>query len=214
MTAFYMFRLLWLTFYGKFRGTDHQQHHLHESPPVMTIPLIILAVLAAFGGLLNIPEIFGGSSRLAGFLAPVFADGLARMPEHQPASHATEWLLMAVTLVSVCIMIAWSYHRFVTRAGVPQPDRAPRKFIPNLIGNKYYIDELYEIVFIRPVLWFSSKLHDKVEIKIIDRAVNGLGNLVVWSGHTLRFIQNGNVGFYMFIMIIGVILILFFNILI
>ena len=74
MTAFYMFRLLWLTFGGSFRGTEEQKHHLHESPPVMTVPLIVLAVLSVIGGIINIPGMFGGSSALQSFLAPVFAD--------------------------------------------------------------------------------------------------------------------------------------------
>ncbi len=214
MTAFYMFRLLYLTFFNNFRGTEEQKHHLHESPPVMTIPLIILAILAALGGLMNIPALFGGSFWLTGFLAPVFAGSVAIQPTIEPLSHATEWLLMGVALILVLMMIGWSYHRFVVRKAGLLPDEAERPFIVKLLSEKYYIDELYDLLVQKPILWMSGVFHDIVEVRILDRAVNGLGNLVIWTGNTVRYIQTGNVGFYMFVMILGVILILFFNILI
>ncbi|MEI6436150.1 MAG: NADH-quinone oxidoreductase subunit L [Bacteroidota bacterium] len=214
MTAFYMFRLLYLTFFNSFRGTGEQKHHLHESPAVMTIPLMALAILAAIGGVLNIPELFGGSSWLSGFLAPVFADAVAIQQRNTPLTYATEWILMGVTLSLVLIMIAWSYRRFVKQNQGFLPDDAPRLMVVKLIIQKYYIDEIYDQFISRPVLWTSKMLHDVVEVRLIDRAVNGLGNLVVWTGKTVRYVQTGNVGFYMFIMVIGIILILFFNILI
>jgi NADH-quinone oxidoreductase subunit L len=214
MTAFYMFRLLYLTFFNNFRGTEEQKHHLHESPPVMTIPLIILAILAALGGLMNIPALFGGSSWLTGFLAPVFAGSVAIQPTIEPLSHATEWLLMGVALILVLMMIGWSYHRFDVRKAGLLPDEAERPFIVKLLSEKYYINELYDLLVQKPILWMSGVFHDIVEVRILDRAVNGLGNLVIWTGNTVRYIQTGNVGFYMFVMILGVILILFFNILI
>lgn len=214
MTAFYMFRLLWLTFFGEFRGSHEQKNHLHESPEVMVIPLIFLAVLAFAGGLINVPEMLGGSAKLEHFLSPVFADGIARFPRHGQLSFSTEWMLMISMVIAVILTIAWSYRKFVVKPRALEPGNAPRRFIPNLIGNKYFIDELYVLIIIRPVMWLSDTLHSVMEIKIIDRAVNGFGNLVIRTGHTFRYIQTGNVGFYMFIMILGVILILFFNILI
>ncbi|MCX6277592.1 MAG: NADH-quinone oxidoreductase subunit L [Bacteroidetes bacterium] len=214
MTAFYMFRLLYLTFFNSFRGTEEQRHHLHESPAIMTIPLMLLAILAAIGGLLNIPELFGGSSRLSGFLAPVFADAVAIQQRNTPLTYATEWILMGVTLSLVLIIIAWSYQKFVKQNKGLQPDDAPRPLAVKLIIQKYYIDEIYDMLISRPVLQLSKMLHDVVEVRLIDRAVNGLGTLVVWTGKTVRYVQTGNVGFYMFIMVIGIILILFFNILI
>jgi len=214
MTAFYMFRLLYLTFLKNFRGTEEQAHHLHESPAVMTTPLVILALLAALGGLLNIPEIFAGGSWLSGFLMPVFADGASVMGRFPEISHATEWMLMLATLAGTVLVIGWAWMRFVKQEKVPEPDEAPRSLLVRLVSNKYYIDEIYDLVISRPILWFSKMLHEVVEIRFIDRLVNGVGYLVVWTGNTVRYIQTGNVGFYMFIMIIGIILILFFNILI
>ncbi len=209
-----MFRLLYLTFFRNFRGTDEQLHHLHESPPVMTTPLIVLAMLAAVGGLLNIPEIFGGGSWLSDFLAPVFADAAAIAVPPVLMSPATEWLLMGMTLAGVGVMVFLAWNRYVKQQPQLLPDSARRPFPVKLISKKYYIDELYDLIISKPVLRMSRFLHEVVELRLIDRMVNGVGNMVVWTGNTVRFIQTGNVGFYMFIMILGIILILFLNILI
>ncbi|MFZ4523647.1 MAG: NADH-quinone oxidoreductase subunit L [Bacteroidales bacterium] len=214
MTAFYMFRLLFLSFFRNFRGTDDQLHHLHESPAVMTIPLIVLAVLAAIGGALNIPEIFHGGSTLASFLAPVFADAAAMEVPQVPLPHNTEWLLMGMTLFAVLGMVFRAYLLYVKNQPVLPADGAKLPFPVRLVSNKYYIDELYDFVIVKPLLWKSKFLHEVVEIKLIDRMVNGVGRVVVWTGNTVRYIQTGNVGFYMFIMILGIIMILFLNILI
>ncbi len=214
MTAFYMFRLLFLTFFNRFRGTDEQHNHLHESPWVMTIPLMLLAMLAFFGGFINLPEIFGGNGGLENFLAPVFADANAVMAKQPPLSHATEWTLMGTTLLLVLAMAALAWYRFV-RSGrdvVSEVNKQPA--LIRIAANKFYIDEAYETIIQKPLLRLSRFLHQVVEIRFIDRIVDGVGLLVIRTGNTVRYIQSGNVGFYMFIMIIGIILVLFFNILI
>lgn len=213
MTAFYMFRLLYLTFFRDFRGTGEQQNHLHESPPVMTIPLIILAVLAAAGGLLNIPALFGGGSGLTGFLAPVFADAASMSPKTAALSHSAEWMLMAITLAACLVTIWWAYDRYVKQKKGLHPDGEQRSILIRLVSGKYYIDELYDVLFVKPALLLSRFLHQVVELRFIDRIVNGVGQVVIWTGSTVRYVQSGNVGFYMFMMILGIILILFFNIL-
>ena len=213
MTAFYMFRLLYLTFFKEFRGTEAQKQHLHESPAVMTIPLIILAILAAFGGFINIPALFGGNAGLTQFLAPVFADSNALMEHETPLAHGSEWLLMGVTLTGVLVMVFLAFHRYITRQNSLLPDDVNRSFPVRLISQKYYIDEFYQVIIVKPILWLSQMLHEVVELRFIDRIVNGVGNMIVWTGNTVRYIQTGNVGFYMFMMILGIILILFFNIL-
>jgi len=180
----------------------------------MTIPLIILAILAAVGGLLNIPEIFMGGSWLSAFLAPVFANAIAIAAQPAPVSHGTEWLLMGVTLSGCLAMIYWAYRRYVDLQKGLEPDAAKHTALVQLLSKKYYVDELYDFMVIRPTLRLSRFLHEVVEIRIIDRLVNGVGSFVVWTGNTVRYVQTGNVGFYMFIMILGIILILFLNILI
>ncbi len=214
MTAFYMFRMLYLVFFRDFRGSDEQKHHLHEAPSVMRIPLVILALLAAFGGLINIPALLGGNEGLSKFLAPVFADSFSIMEHETPVSNGTGWLLMSVTFVGVVAMAVWAYFRYAKGKHGLEPDDTSRSFPVRMVSNKYYIDELYDYLFVKPVLRISRFLHEIVELRFIDRIVNGVGNLVVWTGSTVRFIQTGNVGFYMFIMILGIILILFLNILI
>ena len=214
MTAFYMFRMLYLTFSKDFRGSEEQKHHLHESPAVMTIPLIILAVLAVVGGFLNIPALFGGSSSLETFLLPVFADANVIMEHPVPLSHSTEWMLMGVTLAGVLVMILWAYQRYVKLNKGLLPDEARRSPVIRLVSKKYFMDEIYDFLIVKPLFWLSRFLHHFVELRFIDRIVNGIGHTVIRTGHTLRFIQTGNVGFYMFIMVLGIILILFFNILI
>ncbi|MCX6287737.1 MAG: NADH-quinone oxidoreductase subunit L [Bacteroidetes bacterium] len=209
MTAFYMFRLLYLTFFGSFRGSEHQKTHLHESPAVMTIPLILLAFLAFIGGSLNIPELMGGSGVLKEFLAPVFADAVKinQLPHHNiPAG--LEWTNIGVVILLVLLM-AWSaYRRFVTR----EPETETRNFFMRLAENKFYVDELYDAVFVKPALRLSEGLHKVVETKFIDRIVNGTGTGIIKFSNTIRYLQAGHVGVYMFFMIIGILLILFFNI--
>jgi NADH-quinone oxidoreductase subunit L len=180
----------------------------------MTTPLIVLSVLAAIGGVLNIPVLFGGENWLSGFLAPVFADAMAVKVQPAALSHATEWLLMATTLAGCLVTIFWAWRRYVKQENGLLPDEAKRSLLVQLISKKYYIDELYDFVFVKPSLWCSRYLHQVVELRFIDRIVNGVGQVVIWTGNTVRYVQTGNVGFYMFIMILGIILILFFNILI
>ena len=214
LTAFYMFRLLFLTFFKGFRGSDEQHHHLHESPGVMTIPLMLLAALAFFGGFINLPEIIGGDSGLENFLAPVFADANAVMAKQPPLSHATEWALMAITLILVLATATMAWFRYVKANGLKSDDQPSRPAMIRLFANKFYIDELYDGVIVKPLFRLSKFLHNTIEMAIIDRIVNGIGLLIVRTGNTVRYIQSGNIGFYMFIMILGIILILFFNILI
>ncbi len=214
MTAFYMFRLLFLTFFTRFRGTAEQHHHLHESPGVMTIPLMLLAALAFFGGFINLPEIFGGDAGLEGFLAPVFADANAAMAGQTPLSHVTEWILMGTTLLLVLAMVVLAWYRFVKLNGGEAIDKKQQSALVRIIANKFYTDELYDMVVVNPLFRLSRFLHSVVEIRIIDRLADGIGTMVVRTGNTVRYIQSGNVGFYMFIMILGIILILFLNILI
>ena len=211
LTAFYMFRLFYLTFYGKFRGTEKQQHHLHESPKTMTLPLMVLAVLAVLGGFLGIPEVFGGKHMLKDFLEPVFAASEFKMfGKH--LSHSTELMLMGVTVAAVVAVIYFAWLNFVKKETIPPADSVAVNPVQKTIYNKYYVDELYTALFMRPTDWLSEKLHSIIELKFIDRMVNYIGVGVNWSSAQLRLIQTGNVDFYIFGMVIGIILILFWKI--
>jgi NADH-quinone oxidoreductase subunit L len=211
MTAFYMFRLLFLTFSGTYRGS-HPQTKIHESPLVMTFPLMILAFLAFFGGFLNIPELMGGGEALKEFLAPVFADALnlqKMQPHHVSAS--LEWMNILVVLLFV-IGMGWMAWKRFGNWELGMTNEKTGNMLVRLIQNKFYVDELYEAMFVKPVLWLGDKLGNLVEKNIIDRIVNGSGVLMIRFSNLLRYLQAGHVGAYMFFMIIGILLILFFNI--
>lgn len=205
MTAFYMFRMLFMTFYGPFRGNDEQKHHLHESPKSMTLPLIVLAILSIVGGAINFPAVLGGNHWLEDFLQPVFAESKALVPMVQHLEHSTEYMLMAISVVGVLIMVAWAYARYVKGQQIPSQDGEPRGFLANLSYRKFYVDELYDAVVVRPVHWLSSFLGTIVDRNGIDGMVNGAGKAAFDTGKVLRLLQNGNVGFYLLMMVIGVI---------
>ncbi|KAF5308756.1 hypothetical protein FQR65_LT17979 [Abscondita terminalis] len=202
-TAFYMFRLLYLTFFGTFRGTEEQKHHLHESPFSMTLPLIILAVLAAVGGLMNIPEALGGGHKLANFLAPVFADSQSIKGTFH-IDHQTEYILMAVSALAAVIMAVVAYGRYVKRGYVPKSDALEDSGLHKLSYHKLYVDELYDSVIVKPLNTFSRFLYKVIDRSGIDGIVNGIGNLFVSSGKGIRQLQNGHVGFYIFMMVVAV----------
>ncbi|WP_433863397.1 NADH-quinone oxidoreductase subunit L [Sphingobacterium thalpophilum] len=205
MTAFYMFRMLFMTFYGPFRGNDEQKHHLHESPKSMTLPLIVLAILSIVGGAINFPAVLGGNHWLEDFLQPVFAESKALVPMVQHLEHSTEYMLMAISVVGVLIMVAWAYARYVKGQQIPSQDGEPRGFLANLSYRKFYVDELYDAVVVRPIHWLSSFLGTIVDRNGIDGMVNGAGKAAFDTGKVLRLLQNGNVGFYLLMMVIGVI---------
>jgi NADH-quinone oxidoreductase subunit L len=210
MTAFYMFRLLYVSFFREFRGTAVQIKHIHEPSRVMLLPLIILAGLSAFGGIIDIPDFMKGNAVLSDFLAPVFADSMKLMePCKHPASHGMEWGLMAIAVFFILLTVWLAYRSFAAKG--KGPFEKEHAFIPRLLTNKYYIDEIYDFLFVRPVLWLSEKLHKVIELKFIDRIVNGIGNITIRAGNTIRYAQNGHVGFYLFIMVIGIIAILLLN---
>ncbi|MBK7212264.1 MAG: NADH-quinone oxidoreductase subunit L [Bacteroidales bacterium] len=209
LTAFYMFRLFFLTFTGKFRGTKEQDEHLHESPRVMTVPLMILAVLAAFGGFIGIPHLFGGEMQLEKFLAPVFSFH----PQVTEEVHAPEWMLLIVTIALTLTAIYLAYNKFGRKQSTEAEMTEPTGFA-GVLSRKYYIDEIYDSLFVKPGLWLSTQFHKILEVKIIDGFVNGIGNTVIRAGNTFRLLQTGNTGFYLFMMVIGIILILFFNLVI
>lgn len=203
-TAFYMFRMMFLTFYGNFRGTPEQQHHLHESPKSMTIPLIILAILSAIGGFIGIPEVFGGSHWLANFLSPVFSASASKL-EGSSLDHGTEFLLMGVSVAGALAAAIFAYFKYVKKAHVPVPDSTPRTGLANVSYNKFYVDELYHAVFTRPLDALSNFFYKVVDKSGIDGLVNGFGTGATEASKGFRLLQSGNTGFYIFMMVAGIV---------
>lgn len=197
LTAFYMFRLYALTFLGTFRGSQEQAHHLHESPSAMTIPLVVLAILAAVAGFLGIPEVFAKDAHwLQQFLSPIFSESAARLPVHG-ISHSTEYALMGGTLVAI-LAIVWLAVRNFSR-NTPQPATG----LSRVLENKWYVDELYEAVISRPLKGLSRFFNNVVERLVIDGLVNGVGRLVQYGGRQMRWLQSGQVGSYILIMVVA-----------
>ena len=201
LTAFYMFRLLALTFMGKFRGTAEQEHHLHESPAAITIPLIILAFLSIVGGFVGIPEIFfHNGHRLSAFLAPVFSNS----PHAEKAVNNTqhEILLMAISSILAIIASVWAWSKFRSPAKFMEPETGLSK----VLQNKWYVDELYDALIVRPLKSLSVFLNNVVEKSGIDGIVNGVGRGVNYGSRQIRLLQSGQVGNYILLMVVGILI--------
>ncbi len=209
-TSFYMFRMLYLTFYGKFRGTSEQEHHLHESPPSMTTPLVVLAILSIIGGFIGVPEVLGGHHWLEQFLAPVFALSKPLLPEEHLAP-STEMTLMIASVSGAVVALIYAYFRYVRKSHVPVADGEERPGLVSLSYHKFYIDEIYDWLIRKPLDALSVFFYKVVDLLVIDGLVNGLGKLSVKTSKGLRLLQTGNVGFYIFMMVAGIIAILIFS---
>jgi len=210
LTAFYMFRLLFLTFFGKTRAGEETVHHIHESPKSMTIPLIVLAILSVGGGFMGVPELLSGSNWINGFLSPVFAQSNELNVEHH-LSHTTEFALMGIIVVFTLVMIGLAYGRYVSKAHVPAAEGAELSTIHKTIYHKYYIDEIYDAIIVKPLYWISKLFDIVIEKSGIDRIVNLVGeSLNDWS-KIFRRLQNGHLGYYIFVMVLGVVLIIAFS---
>lgn len=206
-TSFYMFRMLFLTFFGKFRGSTEQEKHLHESPLSMTLPLIVLALLSVIGGFLNVPEALGGGASLANFLAPVFAASTAKIDGFH-LSHQTEYILMAVSIVGVIFLAIYAYVQYVSKSVVPASDEEQRGGLARLSYHKFYVDELYHALVVKPLNMLSVFFFKVIDNKGIDGLVNAVGKTASDAGNMLRLLQRGNIGYYIFFMVIGVIALL------
>ena len=200
MTAFYMFRLYATTFLGKFRGTEEQAHHLHESPFAMTVPLIILAVASAVAGAIGIPELMGGHHWLSHQLAPIIGE-----VHEVHLSHATEWALMgaSVSIAVVALLIAVNKYK-------RQADGEPQTTLGKFLYNKWYVDELYNNAIVQPLNKFAGFLKEVIEKNVIDGAVNGTGKVVQYSARKIRLLQSGQVGYYILFMVLSIIVLFLF----
>ena len=210
ITAFYMFRMMFLTFWGSFRGTKEQEHHLHESPISMTIPLIILAILSIVGGFIGIPEVLGGGHWLASYLAPVFEISTSKLPQLS-LNHSTEFILMGVSVGGVIVAIIYAYIKYIKNSHVPVADGIERSALATISYKKFYFDEIYSAIIQKPLDAASNFFFKIVDKRGIDGLVNGLGKGSIEASKTLRLLQTGNVGFYIFAMVIGIVAVLLYS---
>jgi NADH-quinone oxidoreductase subunit L len=207
LTSLYMFRLLFLTFFGTVRASSSTMSHIHESPKVMTVPLIILALLSTIAGFAGLPEAFHATSWVGRFLDPVFAAS-HQIRREVPLDHSTEYVLMGVILTLTIVMIIVAYFMYVKRNSVPAEEGQKLSQVHNLVYNKYFVDELYAAVIVRPLYWVSSVFDRIIEQLGIDKLVNGFGAAVVSGSKSIRLFQAGSIGIYILFMVIGVIALL------
>jgi len=203
ITASYIFRLYTLTFQGKFRGTEDQEKHLHESPRAMTIPLIVLAILSVVGGWIGIPEVFMKDAHsLRSFLAPIFAETQQGIEPVAHISHSTELMLMAGTVALILLIIIQVWRKYSSYTKTMEPSTG----LARVFENKWYVDEIYDAVIKKPLRSFSQFLNNVVERLAIDGIVNGVGKAVQYGSRQLRLIQSGQVGSYILIMVVATVL--------
>jgi len=198
-TSFYMFRLLWLTFFGEKRYDEHHVH-VHESPFNMTVPLMILAVLSLTGGWFAAPAFWGGKDYFAEFLSPVFGTAAEAGGE---ASHSLELILSGVAIVAAFAGLAVAWSMYSKKAA-----RGTSEGLHKLLYNKYYVDELYLGAIVRPLVWLSTNVLWKVvDAGVIDGTVNGVAHGAEAVGDTVRHTQSGNTRSYAVWVVIGAIVI-------
>jgi len=202
LTAFYMFRLYTLTFLGQFRGTHEQEHHLHESPWQMTFPLITLAVLSVAGGWIGIPEVFAANAHsLEHFLAPIFAES-AKLAEQHHLEASQEYLMMGASTAAIIIVILFAVNRYKKYQASTSEESAG---MGKVLENKWYIDELYDAVVVNPLHVLAGFFKNIIEKTGIDGLVNGVGKLVGYGSRQLRLVQSGQVGNYILIMVLAMV---------
>ncbi|NOZ24695.1 MAG: NADH-quinone oxidoreductase subunit L [Nitrospirae bacterium] len=209
LTAFYSFRLIYLTFHGEFRGTEEQRHHLHESPAVMTVPLVILCIGAIAAGWIGIPPIISSifgvehANWFAGFMKPVLGH-----PEIE-ASHSTEALVMFFSVAVAVVGIAAAWIFYVRSREIPVVLARRCGLLYRVLYNKYYVDEIYNLIVVRPAMLFARYVlvgfSDGI---VIEGIVNGVPALINWFGARLRRLQSGLLQSYAAVMALGLFLIL------
>ncbi len=209
LTAFYMARLMAMTFLGENRTGERERGHLHEAPWIMTGPLLVLGVLSAVGGALNLPHLVGGHSALERWLEPVMEPGL-RLTHLVMPSGSTELALVGAA-VAIGALGLWLGFRATLAGSIPPAHDAPEETGFALVLNrKYYVDELYDALVVRPVAWLSRVvLWRGVDQQIVDGAgVNGAAFLSRLAGSGLRLLQTGQVGVYVVLFLVGALWIL------
>src|SRR4030066_124234 len=202
-TPFYSFRMIFLTFHGKFRGTHHEEHHLHESPSVITIPLIILAAGAIGVGWFGIPTVLGGGAHFAQFLKPVVGH-----PEFH-GTHAQEFAIMGLSTSIALTGLVIAAIFYLVKTGIPVMLARNFSGLYRILFNKYYVDELYHYILIKPTLWVANSFIGAItDARIIEGIENGIPKAIGRFAEALRKEQTGLAQHYAIVMAAGVMIII------
>jgi NADH-quinone oxidoreductase subunit L len=209
LTAVYMARLMAMTFHGENRTGAAEREHLHEAPVVMTAPLIVLAILSLFGGAINLPHFVGGNEALERWLEPVTHPAATMHPLSMPTG-LTEELLVGGAVLIAALGLWVGFRTALGRPILPAREAPPETGFARVLYRKYYVDEIYDAVFVKPLVWLS----DKVLWRVVDQAlVDGLlvnGGVVGsrWLGALGSRIQSGQLGLYVLLFLVGAIWVL------
>jgi NADH-quinone oxidoreductase subunit L len=207
LTATYMFRLLFLTFHGEFRGTDYELKDVHESNWKMTTPLVVLALLSILGGLLNLPHyLLHSEGFLASWLRPTFL--IFENPAHTDLS--TEIMLIGVAISIFLFGFIYSRNRYITKNNAPEQSTAG---IEKVLSNKFYIDEFYQKAIVRPIEFLGDILFALVDTLLLYGLTFSVHPVLRFVGRFNRKIQNGNIEFYLLYMVGAIALLLGLNLL-
>lgn len=207
LTAFYMFRVLYLTFFKSFRGTKEQEEHLHESPKSMTLPLWILAILAILGGVISIP----GHSWLNSYLEPI----LPKIAHEEHMAFGNQILMMVVSTLIAVAGLGYAYYLYIKKNTVPGEDDKLTGFA-KVVYNKFYVDEIYDKLFVKPLYSLGALFQSYLE-RGITACVTVWGRIAESLSEPASKMQNGSVGLYLFFFVLGfcsIITFLFFCIII
>jgi NADH-quinone oxidoreductase subunit L len=204
MTAIYMFRLYFLVFHGSFRGGEKLKSHVHESGLSMTIPLMVLAVLSVFGGILNLPGIvFHNAGHWMSHFLESTTYGLDQIEtEHMDGTQSI--ILMSIASAVALSVLAWAYITYVKKQAIAKED-ADMNAWEKLSSNKLYIDEIYQTVFVQPILWLSTTLAKQFEERVLNNGIFRLTSAIEASGNYTRKWQSGFLASYLFWMVMGII---------
>ncbi len=194
LTAFYTFRILFVAFHGEFRGDEHLRKHLHESPTSMTIPLLLLAVLSILAGYFSVTH----------FIEPIVGKAVTALP------HEDEKFVMTISILVSLSGIGLAWFIYICKPHFADAIKSRFQFIYRVLWNKYYFDELYDYLFVKPTIYFSRTVVEKITDRgIIEGIVNGVPKLCYIAGKSMRNLQTGFMQHYAILMIIGVCIILF-----
>ena len=213
LTAFYMFRLLYLTFHGNERMDAHTKQHLHESPKMMTVPLMVLALLSVIGGYVGMPHVLGATNYFEDWLAPVMAssgghEGGAAIELHMSAAGNTglELGLMFVTVLLIVGAILYARRMYLNRPELATRVRERFSGLHAVLYNKYFVDEIYGAVVVRPIIYGSIFLWKVIDVVIIDGLANGFARVGQDMSELFKYAQSGRVRGYATVFVTGVVI--------
>ena len=209
LTSIYMFRLLFVVFLKPESDAVKANHHVHESPKTMLLPMSILAFFSIVVGFINLPALFSENHQFESYLAPIFALSSKLVPSsHETvASLSEEWSILLLPLLIIVSIIFFSYKRFVNQKALQTASGLSR-----VLADKFYFDEIYDFIIVKPSILISNFFRTIVDQSILNSFIDSIGSSTLLVGNYVRRLQSGNTGLYVLLMVFSIITVLFLNI--